>query len=282
MTPTPDALHPTPHPSTASDPTHNTEDNTVPSIDSNAASPKVVGHRGAARIAPENSLKAFRAGVAAGAQLLECDVHLSADGQLVVMHDTSIDRTAAEDSPLRSGKIADLTRTELDTVRLPEGEAVPTLDEVLDVATGAGVPIYVEVKAAAAAEKTAQLLVERGLVPGAEDPTTAPASIISFSLEALRIARKVSSVLPLVAVTSAPDEEYWKGATEVGACAASLSVAKATDQDVAHARELGLYLNVWTVNEPEQLRRAVEVGARTITTDDPAWVLDGLAGTLDD
>ena len=84
--------------------------------------PAIVGHRGASAHAPENTLAAFRRGIEDGAQVLECDVHLSADGHVVVMHDETIDRTAAPDSPRRTGAIGDLTRAELDTVLLADGE----------------------------------------------------------------------------------------------------------------------------------------------------------------
>jgi glycerophosphoryl diester phosphodiesterase len=252
-----------------------TEDNTVPRTE-NAASPKVVGHRGAARIAPENSLKAFQAGVDAGAQLLECDVHLSADEQLVIMHDTSIDRTAAEDSPLRSGKIADLTRTELDTVRLPEGEAVPSLAQVLDVAQGSSVPIYVEVKAVAAAEQTAQLLVERGLDKVA-DGAEAPAWVISFKADALRAVRDVAPQIPVSAITHVADEEFWAFAEEIHADAISLDIKDLRSQDVQRAHDAGHLVNAWTINDEEPLLRAVEIGADTVTTDDPGWALKVLA-----
>ena len=61
--------------------------------------PAIVGHRGASAHAPENTLAAFRRGIEDGAQVLECDVHLSADGHVVVMHDETIDRTAAAGLP---------------------------------------------------------------------------------------------------------------------------------------------------------------------------------------
>jgi glycerophosphoryl diester phosphodiesterase len=258
-----------------------TEDSTVPSTENNTAAPKVVGHRGAARIAPENSVKAFRAGVDAGAQLLECDVHLSADGQLVIMHDTSIDRTAAEDSPLRSGKIADLTRAELDTVRLPEGEAVPSLAQVLDVAQAGEVPIYVEVKAVAAAEQTAQLLLDRGLdqvADGADgSDAEAPAWVISFKADALRAVRRVAPQIPVSAITHVADEEFWAFAEEIHADAISLDIKDLRAQDVQRAHEAGHLVNAWTINDEEPLLRALEIGADTVTTDDPGWALQVLA-----
>ena len=241
-------------------------------------SARIVGHRGAALVEPENTLASFRRAVADGADLLECDVHLSADGHLVVMHDKTIDRTAAEDSPRRTGAIADLTRADLDEVRLAGGGAVPALDAVLDIATEAGVPIYVEVKAVAAAGRTAQLLVDRGLARGSDDPDTAPAWIISFSQEALRIAHAAAPDLPLAAVTKTPDHCFWDFAQEVEARAVSLPIRTLTPHDVNLVRELGLRLNVWTLNEADLLFRATELGADTITTDDPAWARRVLTG----
>src|SRR5690625_7743936 len=72
-----------------------------------AARPAVVGHRGAALVSPENTLASFRRALDDGAQLLECDVHLSADGELVVMHDQTIDRKAEASSELRSGALVE-------------------------------------------------------------------------------------------------------------------------------------------------------------------------------
>ena len=240
---------------------------------------KIVGHRGAALVEPENTLASFHRAVADGADILECDVHLSADDQLAVIHDKTIHRTAPFHSPRRTGAIADLTRRELDEVRLVGGSSIPALDGVLDIAAEAGIPIYVEVKAVAAAGRTAQLLLDRGLAHGADDPHQAPAWIISFSQEALRIARAAAPRLPLAAVTKEPDAAFWDFVQEIGAQAVSLPIRTLSDQDVDRACELRLDLNVWTLNETELLRRAADVSAHSITTDDPAWARRVLEGS---
>ncbi|PWH06769.1 glycerophosphodiester phosphodiesterase [Brachybacterium endophyticum] len=236
--------------------------------------PKIVGHRGAALVAPENSLRAFRAGAEAAADLLECDVHLSADGRLVVMHDTTIDRTAAEDSPLRTGALAELTRAQIDRVRLADGEPVPSLAEVLDVAQHAGIPMYVEVKAPAAAELTAQMLVDRGMDSGST-------WIISFKADALRAARETAPQIPIAYIAHAADENFWPIAAELRAEAVSLQMSKLPDADVLRAHEAGFVLNAWTINDEESLQRAVALGIDTITTDDPGWARGVLAARTD-
>src|SRR5699024_2605220 len=110
--------------------------------------PGIVGHRGASAQAPENTLAAFRRAIEDGAQLLECDVHLSADGRVVAMHDETVDRTAQADPPLRTDAISDLTRTQLDTVLLANGERVPALADLLEMSAA---PLFIEVKVASAA-----------------------------------------------------------------------------------------------------------------------------------
>ena len=174
-----------------------------------AARPAVVGHRGAALVSPENTLASFRRALDDGAQLLECDVHLSADGELVVMHDQTIDRTAEASSPLRSGAIAELTRAELDRVILPEGQHIPSLTELLEMSRA---PLFVEVKAEAAAEEVARVLTAL--------PDTAPAAastVISFHPEALSTIHRDAPQIPVSYLVHRLDQGALDTATELGA-----------------------------------------------------------------
>ena len=117
---------------------------TVPAA---APAPLVVGHRGAPAHAPENTLAAFRRALADGAELLECDVHLSADGHVVVMHDETIDRTSNG-----VGNLADYTLSQLKEFDFSAGHpeftnvAIPTLAEVFDVLGPTGLMINIELK----------------------------------------------------------------------------------------------------------------------------------------
>ena len=121
----------------------------------------IVAHRGASGMAPENTMEAFKLGVEAGADAIELDVHLTADGQLAVIHDETLERTTD-----RTGRVADLTMDEIReadagaTFAGPDGEGhpfagpgltVPTLPEVLEWlpdSTG----LVIEIKARAAAD----------------------------------------------------------------------------------------------------------------------------------
>ena len=228
------------------------------------ARPVIVGHRGASAHAPENTLAAFRRAIEDGAQLLECDVHLSADGEVIVMHDETIDRTAAADSPLRSGAIGDLTRAELDTVVLEGGEHVPSLSALLEMTA---VPLFIEVKAPAAAAAVAALLQE---LP-AEQPA-AGSTVISFHAEALAEIRRGAPATPVSYLVRAVDEEVLRVAGELGASGVGPGIDGLSLGAARAVREAGLRLNPWTVNSAAQLEVALACGVDTITTDDPAWL----------
>lgn len=254
--------------------------------------PQIVGHRGAALLEPENTLRGFRRAVADGAEAIELDVHLSKDGHVVVMHDETIDRTANPDSPLRTGALADLTRAELDTVRLQADERVPSLAQSLDLLRRRGaepVEALVEVKAVAAAEEVARQLSDRNAMG------TARAVVISFYPDALEAVRRIDPAieLGLLAVATGettveipeanlPRVDVWAELERLGVERLSLSVDGAEDGDRDRAAELGASLHVWTANREDQIRKALEVGAASITTDDPAWARDTVEQLLQD
>lgn len=113
----------------------------------------LTAHRGAAAKAPENTLPAFAAAIADGADELELDLQVSADGHLLVFHDQTVDRITDG-----SGSLADLTLAELRTLSV-SGERIATFDEVLDAIDG--FPLQVELKASRAAAKLAPLMETR-------------------------------------------------------------------------------------------------------------------------
>jgi glycerophosphoryl diester phosphodiesterase len=108
----------------------------------------VIAHRGASAHAPENTLAAFRLGIEQGADALELDVRLSADGTAVVIHDPTLDRTSD-----RRGVVAELSLTEIQQADAGGGARIPTLREVL--AAFPTIPILLEIKAAEAQDAVA-------------------------------------------------------------------------------------------------------------------------------
>jgi glycerophosphoryl diester phosphodiesterase len=98
------------------------------------------GHRGNPAENPENTMKSFRSAIAAGCDLIECDVHLSADGRLVVIHDHSLERTTNG-----TGLVKDYTAAELRKLDAGDGEKIPLLQEVVELALGK-VGLVIELK----------------------------------------------------------------------------------------------------------------------------------------
>ena len=103
----------------------------------------IIGHRGARNLWPENSLDGFERTRALGIEGVEFDVHIARDGELVVIHDPTLDRTTE-----RQGPVADRTAAELAATKLRDGggAGVPTLDQVLDVFAGSGIELHIEIK----------------------------------------------------------------------------------------------------------------------------------------
>ncbi|WP_341853955.1 glycerophosphodiester phosphodiesterase [Brachybacterium sp. GPGPB12] len=247
--------------------------------------PALVGHRGAAALDPENTLRSFRRGVAEGSAPLECDVHLSADGQDVIIHDATLDRTAQADSP-RTGAVAELTRAQLDRVLVGEGEHIPTLAEALDAAVredGTRVPLLVEIKAPGAVERVLEVLAEEfgdGEAEAWADPSAAPAVPLSFHEEPPRRALEVAPWIPRMRTTSATSPEWWDSCRDLGVAHVGVRIADARQADVERAAELGAALNLWTARTDEELERALELGCDTITVDDPVWAAALMAKPL--
>ncbi|HEV2952492.1 MAG TPA: glycerophosphodiester phosphodiesterase family protein [Candidatus Dormibacteraeota bacterium] len=107
-----------------------------------AGRPLIGGHRGNPAEKPENTLASFESAIASGVDLIECDVHLSFDGDLIVIHDHTVDRTTDG-----SGMVRTLSTSELRALDAGQGERLPLLEEVLDVARGR-VGLAIEIKQA--------------------------------------------------------------------------------------------------------------------------------------
>ena len=147
-----------------------------------------IAHRGASGLCPENTLLAFQRAVELGTDLLELDVLLSRDGELVVIHDQTLERTTNGSGRVRDHDLAALRRLDAG-----QGERIPLLAEVLDLARAADVRLVIELKGAAEAEslRIAEALLPALAAAGWLDRTV----VTSFHAGALR--RNAAGVLPL-------------------------------------------------------------------------------------
>ncbi|MGH2728494.1 MAG: glycerophosphodiester phosphodiesterase [Actinomycetota bacterium] len=228
---------------------------------------EVIGHRGGAALAPENTLAAIRAGLEAGADGVEVDVRMSSDGLAVLMHDPDVSRTTSG-----SGRVADLKAAELASL------GVPTLAAVLEL-----VPVdrrlIVEVKGTPwetghdpnepVARAVAALLADRG---------ARRVTVSSFNPIALAIVRtNAPGVSTGVLTPPAFDLRSNLAAVRDGDHDEShVPVEILEESYVAEAHEQGRPVLAWTVNDPDVIRRCRDWGVDGVITDDPPVALTAL------
>lgn len=217
-----------------------------------------IGHRGAAGLEPENTLRSFRRAAAEGADAIELDLRLTCDGRLVVLHDADVDRTTNGSGPVAEMKLDELKRLDAGL-----GERVPTFEEVLEAT---GLPIQAELKVVEAAGPLAASILKRRLA-GRVTP-------ISFHPEALRQTKLSLPDLPVGLLISGALLDPAAGACSVDATLVSLEAAYLDEMTVGRCQRASLRVTTWTVNEPKEMRRALEMGVDGIVTDRP----DLLAG----
>jgi glycerophosphoryl diester phosphodiesterase len=212
----------------------------------------VIAHRGASAYEVENSLAAFRLARDQGADGVELDVHVSADGVPVVHHDPHVDSLAIAASPHR----------ELRELRLPNDEALPTLSEALDV-LGKDLNAYVEVKDLPPEHDAAILeALERGPAPTRYQVHSFDHRIV-WRLRAQRPALPTGvlvvahAVRPLVLLEDAGASVLWQ---QEGLIDEPL---------VAAAHERGYRVIAWTVDDPARMRLLIEAGVDGICTNRP-------------
>lgn len=242
---------------------------------------RVIGHRGAAGVAPENTLASFRRAVAAGADAVELDLHTTRCGQLVVIHDDTVDRTTEGRGAVEAMRLEELRSLDAGYRFNPDGGAsypfrgqghrIPTLDEVL--AEIPDLPIVAEIKSARAGAALGNWLVEsaeahRVLVGGFSRSDVEPAGgrarwrcAYEEELRGYVLLGKVglaSLVVPEVDAAMVPER---RGLVRV-----------VTSRFVRRAHADGLGVFVWTVNRPDDMRRLLEWGVDGLVSDFPARV----------
>jgi glycerophosphoryl diester phosphodiesterase len=213
------------------------------------------GHRGVMGVEPENTLRSFLRAERAGLDGIELDLHLSKDGELVVMHDETVDRTTDG-----TGAVADLTAAELHALDAGKGEHVPLFGEVLD-AVGDDLPVQAEIKDVRAARVLARVLRERGL--------TERVQVLSFHDEALREAARELPGITTVLVGHGPEPDLAPRAIAVGARLVSLDMRLVNISAVDRCHEAGIDVMAWSVNTPRDLAVARGLGLAGAVTDVP-------------
>jgi glycerophosphoryl diester phosphodiesterase len=232
-----------------------------------------VAHRGAREAAPENTLAAFRAAMALGADGVEFDVQLTADGIPVVFHDRTLERVTDGTGPLFEQPLAALRELDAGTHFNPAfaGERIPTLDEALDACSAhfaLNIELKIHKKGMGERTRLAAEVLRRIEGHGVLRRTI----ISSFDPLALRAVRRLSAEVATGYLTppDLPAPLAWAGRAITGRHEAEHPHYPTVDrQFMRWARARGRRVNVWTVNEADAIRRVRDLGVDMIITDYP-------------
>ncbi len=231
-----------------------------------------VAHRGASGLAPENTIVAFEKAVELGADALELDLHLTRDGELVVIHDETLDRTTDGRGPVHERSLDELKR--LDAGRwfgqAFAGQRIPTLTEVLDRFAGT-LPLALELKAGSAVFPGIEEAVVAALRRHSAVEQVAVASFDHFALLRLKEIEPAlrTGMLMVGRPVSVPAIAHACRAEAV-----ALEASFVTETEVGACRAAGLQLLAWVVNEPRRMRHLLALGVDGIITDRPDLMRD--------
>ncbi len=229
--------------------------------------PLILGHRGVPGLAPENTLAGFLKAVQMGSDGIELDVHLSRDGQIVVIHDERLERTTDG-----SGLVAEKSFDELSELNAAakfadgfEVQGIPTLDQVFDAVGDACRLINIEIKSGVVLypgieEKLVELVRRRDA-----DRQVIFSSFNHYSLvELKRLAPEMAIGLLYMGALVDP----WHYATRIGAEALHPVHFAVFPEFVAGAHAAGVRVNPWTCDNPADIRRVLACGVDAIITND--------------
>ncbi len=223
----------------------------------------IIAHRGASRVAPENTLKAFQIAIELHTDILELDVHQSKDGEIVIMHDGNTFRTTGY-----FGSISKLTLQELKKLDCGEGERIPTLVELIKIARGK-VNLDCEIKVRGIAEKILHILKEENMIENT--------IISSFKHDILLRFQKLDSQIKLASLEPTRTEWIKSGisikkllrtAIEHKFFAINPYYKLVNSKFVEKAHKNKIKIFPWTVNRSSSIRKLINLGVDGIITNE--------------
>jgi len=245
--------------------------------------PHLFGHRGASGEAPENTFAAFERALAQGVPYLELDCHASSDGEIVVHHDETLERTTDASGPIRALSFAELEKLDAGHRFSPDGGRsfpfrgrgvrIPRLAEVLAAFPSARINLELKLAEPPIAEEVVRLIrragAERRMLLAAEDDA------ILSRVRALDPGTALgSSLADVVAFVRAGAEGMLEELRPLGHALQvppdALGRPLVTREFVAAAHARGLCVHVWTINEPAEMRRLLALGVDGLMSDFPA------------
>lgn len=248
------------------------------------SNPVIIGHRGAAGTTPENTLVSFARALEVGAEILESDIHATRDGVPVLLHDPNVDRTTSG-----TGMVSDLTLSELRELDAADhfdaqpdaafpfrnqGVCVPSLEEAFEAFPDARFNLEIKANPPKLVGRVIELVDkfarhERTLLTAGENP---------IMLE-LRDERKLRRAAFAIGASTVDVLSVVKAAVDETAAPEDVMALQipsdfggrplVTEELIRFAHDHGIAVHVWTINEPEEMQRLLDLGVDGIVTDHP-------------
>ena len=253
---------------------------------------KIYAHRGASAEYPENTMAAFQRAIDLGADGIELDVHLSADGVPVVIHDETVDRTTDV-----TGPVSAMTAAELGSIDAGRGHGVPTLADVLDL-VGNTLHVNIEIKSNQAGQAVIDevnrrpdlrwaissfdwdvLRFVKGALPGADlwpltyGPKASLIATIDYIASQEDVYPGARAWAESLRTTGNVLEDALDLARDLGSSTLSVGQYGLTEAAIGTIHGQGFAAWVWTVDEPERARELASWGANSLCTNEPAIML---------
>ncbi len=226
-----------------------------------------IAHRGASMIAPENTLAAFNKAIEIGVDAVELDLHGTADGEIVVIHDSSLDRTTNMRGPVN--------QTTLETIKQADagswfnqqfaGEPVPTLAEVLECITDETMAVL-EIKDSMISEAVVEKVREMNLLERIV--------IISFHISVIESVRQLESRIPTGYLIGSNNDDpcpiqLCQQISSLGSSLLNVNHHLITAEFAHEICKRGISLWSWTVDDVDQMREMLAYGVQGITSNHP-------------
>ncbi len=233
--------------------------------------PRLIGHRGAAALAPENTLASIRAAAESGVSWIEVDAKLARDRVPVLMHDATLERTTTAQGPVADLTAAELGRLDAGTRFDPRfaGEPVPTLAQCLEECRTLGLGLDLEIKPDKGSEAATAAAV-LAVLDNAGWTAADPILITSFAIQSLRVVRDYAPTFQRGLLIWKFPEGWQDAARDLGAVTViSDQQSLRTESDVARIADGGWVPMTYTVNERARAAELYAWGIDGIVTDDP-------------
>lgn len=257
--------------------------------------PQVVAHRGASADNAEHTLGAYVAALDEGAEALECDVRLTADGHLVCVHDRNLKRTTHQRRLVSSMELSELEQLDFASWKHPwadlddeapdldpEHGKVLTMRRLLETVADYSRPVELAIETKHPTRYAG--LVERRLVELLDDfgwaGQDSPARVMSFSWIALRRVRRLAPELRLVFLMDGPTDwvRVRPFADNDWIAGPGIKLLQKHPEMIERIRAAGTEVHVWTVNEPADIDLCLRLGVSAVITDKPGRTLAHLRG----